>query len=514
MSDRPNILFILSDQHNAKCMGVSGHPIVKTPNLDRLASEGVNFTNAITQNPICTPARVSFFSGQYPHNHGFFGNEGEAPAALPTILGHFHAQGYGTAAVGKVHCPHGWIEADCDHYRGACAATENAPGTEKSDYDRYLEERGLLDLRDDDMYPEQTTRTWRSKDGRPSSLDYRDSVEGWCVSETQKIIEGFGKQPWFIQVGFPRPHQIYSPSAAFWEMYPDDLPMPPNADMDMGLKSPHMREKRKQEEEQSPLIDCFFGQKGDYEGLRRRKLRGYFGMITQTDHAVGELLQALKDRGLEEGTIVVYASDHGEYACQFGLLEKVPGICSNAVTRVPYIWRWPGHFKAGHGSKNLVESCVDFSATASVAAGLPEFSTGDGKDITPLLEGQDVQLRRVAVTENAWSKSVVKGKWRFVYYPLEMFAQEDAGKRVGDLYDLEEDPWEMNNLFYDPAHQDKVAEMREELLNWLVNTTRVVTTTPATPSRVAGLTHRRDGDGKVSAECLRSICQLGQTAYL
>ena len=90
----PNIVFFLSDQHNAKFLGHKGHPNVKTPNIDRLAAEGVRFDNAITQNPICTPSRVCFLSGQYCHNHGYYGLSGPNPRGLPTVLGHFRRAGY------------------------------------------------------------------------------------------------------------------------------------------------------------------------------------------------------------------------------------------------------------------------------------------------------------------------------------------------------------------------------------------------------------------------------------
>ena len=105
MTKRPNMLFILSDQHNAKVLGHKGHPDVKTPNLDRLAAQGVRFDNAITQNPICTPSRMCFLSGQYCHNHGYYGLSGPNPGGLPTIFGHFRRAGYRTAAVGKIRRP-------------------------------------------------------------------------------------------------------------------------------------------------------------------------------------------------------------------------------------------------------------------------------------------------------------------------------------------------------------------------------------------------------------------------
>ena len=98
MARKPNVLFIISDQHNAKCLGAAGHPQVRTPYLDRLATQGVRFTHAVTNSPICTPSRMCYLSGQYVHNHGYYGLSGQKPEGLPTVLGHFRAAGYRTAA--------------------------------------------------------------------------------------------------------------------------------------------------------------------------------------------------------------------------------------------------------------------------------------------------------------------------------------------------------------------------------------------------------------------------------
>ena len=121
MNQKPNVLFIISDQHNAKVLGHEAHPDVKTPNLDQLAAEGVCFDNAIAQNPICTPSRLCFTSGQYCHNHGYYGLNGPSPGGLPTVFGHFRRAGYRTGAIGKVHCPEYWVEDDCDTFREVCS---------------------------------------------------------------------------------------------------------------------------------------------------------------------------------------------------------------------------------------------------------------------------------------------------------------------------------------------------------------------------------------------------------
>ncbi len=119
MSKPLNVLHVIADQHQADVLGCAGHAQVITPNIDRLAGEGVRFTRAYTQNPICTPSRMSIFSGQYCHNHGYYGLSGPRPAALPSFLSHFKAHGYGTAAIGCVHTPNdprNWLETHVDRF--------------------------------------------------------------------------------------------------------------------------------------------------------------------------------------------------------------------------------------------------------------------------------------------------------------------------------------------------------------------------------------------------------------
>ena len=495
MSRQPNVLFLLSDQHNAKCMGVAGHDIVKTPNLDELAADGVCFDCAITQSPICTPSRVSMLSGQYVHNHGLYGIGGVAAAVrLPTIFGHFRAGGYRTAAIGKIHCPFGWVDADCDLFLGQ-EFDDYPPPREFSAYDLYLKDKGLLSKRDDLCYPEQQHKDRQSKDGRCSALNYNDSVEGWCADQAKRFIEDNSQSPWFMQVSFPRPHQIYAPAAQFWQMYDENLPMPPNADIDLSLKPPHLRKTRQSQEEGQD--EMLFGEK-TYRALRQRKLRGYYGLVSQTDHAIGEILQFLRDQQLENDTIVVYTSDHGEYACEFGLLEKAPGICSDAVTRVPQIWRWPGQIKSGYRSSRIVES-IDIATTCASLASMDGFDGSDGKNISPLLRGEDIELHRIGVTEHPWSKSIRKGAWRLVHYPLAMFADESPGVQVGELYNLHEDAWEMNNLFYQGDYQGVIDELRNELLDWMVTTCRISSAIPTLPAE--HLAH----DGRISADAVRDL---------
>lgn len=467
---KPNVLFILSDQHNAKCLGHKGHPDVKTPNLDRLAAEGVRFDNAITQNPICTPSRMCFISGQYAHNHGYYGLSGPNPNGLPTLFGHFRRNGYRTGAIGKIHCPEYWVEDDCDVFLETSGCSI---GGRCHAYDRFLREKGLENLEDHGAWQEFGRRGQQTCDGRPSKVGYCESQEGWSVTQAAAFIQSAREDgvPFLLHVSFPKPHQCYTPAKEFWDLYDEaNLTLPPNADFEGPHRAPHLVKQVAQWRNGNwPLLEP-----RAFEAARLRKLHGYLGNISHIDHAVGELLDFIDANGLGDDTIVVYSADHGDYAAEHGIMEKAPGICHDAITRIPLIWRWGDRFPAGHTVPELVET-VDVSNTLCALCELPVMETSDGKNISHLLQGGEGAVRDVAVTEFAWSKSIRKGDWRLVYYPPEMF-RDEYPDGFGELYNLAEDPWEMNNLYFDDEHQGTIRELKTNLLDWLVTTTRPVST--------------------------------------
>lgn len=505
MTIKPNIVFILSDQHNAKALGHKGHPDVKTPNLDRMAAEGVRFDNAITQNPICTPSRVSWLSGQYCHNHGYYGLSGPRPNGLPTVLGHFRRFGYRTGAIGKIHCPEYWVEDDCDVFHDTCGtSTVGRSGK----YSQYLAERGLTKLEDHGAMQEFGARGRQTVEGRASKVSYEDGQEGWAARESIEFMADCVKKekPFFLHLSLPKPHQCYTPAQEFWDLYDQsELTLPPNADYDMVAagKAPNLR--RTANRFRTGKWQLF--EPKTYEAGRLRKLNGYLGNISHVDHAVGELLNWLRQSDLDENTIVIYSSDHGDYACEHGILEKAPGICSDAITRIPWIWRWPGKLEAGHEASEIVET-VDMVNTLCALTGIDPLETADGKDISHLLHGENGEVHRVGVTEFAWSKSLRRGKYRLVYYPPEMFP-EDYPDGFGELYDLEADPWEMKNLYFDAGSQEIVRDLEKELIRWLITTTRPVTVL-SLKSRVGDQTVTRyhcsvNADGKIDPENIKPV---------
>ncbi|MHB0936067.1 MAG: sulfatase family protein [Armatimonadota bacterium] len=494
---RPNVLFILADQHNAKVLGHAGHPQVQTPHLDGMAAEGVRFTNAITQNPICTPSRMCYLSGQYPHNHGCYGLSGPNPGRLPTVLGHFRRAGYTTSAIGKIHCPEYWVEDDCDVFHETCAASV---GGRSKAYEAFLRERGKLELEDHIGLTELGDRGVQSMEGRPSPLAFEESQEGWIADQTVEFMRRAAErgQPFFAHASLPRPHQCTAPSREFWDLYEGlELTLPPNAEYDMALKAPHLRS---QADYWRKGAWALFEPK-TFAAARLRKLRGYLGAVSQVDHAAGLMLDFLRQHELAENTIVIYSSDHGDYACEHGIMEKAPGICADAITRIPQLWWAPGRFAAGHAAPEIVET-VDMAATLCGLAGLEPLETGDGRDISHLLRGGRGEVHHCGVTEFAWSKSLRKSNFRLVYYPPQMFPEEYPDG-FGELYDLDADPWEMRNLYFEPDYAGVVKDLRAELLDWLVTTTRPCSslgvnshrTFPSTQSQVRYLC-QVNADGK------------------
>jgi arylsulfatase len=464
---RYNIIIILADQHQAGMMGCAGHPQAVTPNFDRLAAGGVRFTNAYCQNTICTPSRVSILSGQYCHNHGYYGLSGPATNKLPNFMGHFKKAGYRTAAFGKLHLPEtpqNWLKGDVDYFGDTYDGPDGDRGS--TEFLRELESLGLRDK--EDSWHNDQFRQLR-QDARPSQLPYRHTQEMWSARKAMEFIEKDPDKPFCIEVAFQKPHHPLLPQKKFWEMYPEDAELPETFYREPGGRPPHFREMWKRfRDTQWPE-----GKTGESpEAAAKRMWRGTLACVTQIDDVFGKILNFLEQQGISENTIVVYSGDHGSYHTVHGLPEKAPGICSDSVCKIPMIWRVPDISRAGHSSEVLTES-VDIAPTLASLCGLPPMETADGVDISSALKGDTAPLREEAVTENPWSKSIRWDRFRMVHYQRETF-----GKDTGELYDLIEDPGETNNLYYTKEYRVSVEEGRRRLLEWLIRTSRIVTSHP------------------------------------
>lgn len=472
---RMNILMILADQHNARLLGSADHDQVRTPNLDRLAGQGVRFANAYCQNPICTPSRVSILSGQYPHNHGYFGLSGPKPQHLPNLFGHCRRNGYRTAGFGKLHLPESprnWVADDLDRFGDTYETADGVIG--RSEYLSELDALGLRDREDSwhnfsDRYGPNTI----NHDARVSDMPYEHTQEMWCAREAMAFMGEAcdNDQPFFVQLAFQKPHHPLLPVQQFWDIYDDDLDLPTGIDEEPSHRPPTFRDMWRQTREDKKWA---YGKPGQStaDGLRRI-WKGTLACVSQVDDVVGQLMRFLDEQGLAEKTIVIYSSDHGCYHGMFGLPEKAPGIGSDAICRVPMIWRVPGLNRAGT-CEHLVES-VDLAPTLASLCGLPTIDWADGCDITPLLAGQDQPVREAAFTENVLTKAVRFGPWRMTYYPQPLF----EGQFEGELYNLQDDPDELNNLYDQPDYASIVTQGKNLILDWLTASQQVMTCQPA-----------------------------------
>jgi len=213
-----NVVEVIADQHQASCMGCEGHAQAITPNMDRLAEGGVRFARAYTQNPICTPSRISILSGQYPHNHGYFGLSGPRPVALPSFFSHFRANGYRTAGIGNLHTPNeprNWLEEHLDLYADCFQSVDGR--SEDTEWYDSIREMGLLEKEDFHFFHNNREYTL---EGMPSQLPFELSEEGWTVGRAIRFIDDCRDEPFCMQVSLERPHQPFFPDRRFWDMYP------------------------------------------------------------------------------------------------------------------------------------------------------------------------------------------------------------------------------------------------------------------------------------------------------
>jgi arylsulfatase len=436
---RPNVLFLFSDQHNARCLSSAGHPQVRTPNMDRLASEGMRFEHAYANNPICTPSRICFLSGLYPSTHGYYGLYGPQPAApVTSIFAYFREHGYRTGALGKLHTPRYWIEPDCQFVYD-----------EFIEHPKYLEGAGLYERNDNRGFT-------GNRDGQTSELPLEHSCEAALAKQTIRFLRNEGEprdrgstsSPWFAWVSFSRPHQPYTPSDPFASMYPADS-------IDLPLTS--LSEKS----------DVLAKRADMSEGKLRQLVSAYYGLVSQVDYGIGLILKELEWLGELENTVIIYSADHGDYAGEHGLIEKKGGISYRAVTRIPLIVRLPSHCAAPKGfvSRELVES-VDVFPTLCELTGLVIPNTVQGQSFAGMVYGKEQTFRESTLTENTYRKALSTKSWRYV---ANLYTQQKD-----ELYCLDDDPWELRNRIDDPACSDVAKELLRMLFDRTVRARKPV----------------------------------------
>jgi choline-sulfatase len=425
---RPNILFICSDQHSGRMLGSAGHALVRTPNLDRLASMGVLFKNAYSGNPVCVPARASMMTGRFASDVGSYCNSTPFDGRAPTWGNLLRQSGYFCWATGKLDLKegrdYGFEESGTSH------------GHSSSPDITSLFRRPVC-YRVDER---------RSIDG---SFQERADHDEETLNATLTFLENEARRlgkPWVAYVGLQKPHPPFVAHARYRHLYPEyNIPMP---NLPPGyLETLHLPLQilRSFKMISTPIPE---------ERVRRARA-AYYGMVTELDDNIGGFLDRLRQDGLLENTLIVYTSDHGEMLGENGLWLK--NVLLEGAARVPIIL-----VGAGLPQGKVVDTPVahvDLVATLLDVAGVPLPRGLRGSSLLPLVQGRASTHPGYAFSEShsegncTGSFLVRKGDWKYVHYTW-----------YGNLlFNLKEDPWELNNLSGKPEFAAAEKELHTTL---------------------------------------------------
>jgi arylsulfatase A-like enzyme len=433
---KPNILIMMADHHRGDTV-LPCHPAI-TPNLERLARDGVRFSNAFCPSPHCCPSRATFFTGLYPSRHGVWNHVGNPQSlsrgpreGVRLWSEDLAAAGYELDFMGKWHVSsvkypseYGWNEGNTCHREGILSLPQEwdmyanpAPPPSDKILGGLIRRSGYNDYH---LYGTSEVQ----EDGRIA----REAMDIVAAKRNSRV-------PWGVFVGFKAPHDPYLVPRRFLDMYdPESIPLPPNYNDAMADKPALYRRMRRQA----------FGKLTDDEV--RSAILHFWAYCSYLDHLAGNIIKALDDSGQANDTIVLYCSDHGDYCGEHGLFSK--GIpCFRGAYHVPAIMRWPSGIKSPGREIDALVSLADFAPTFRELAGLPCADACSGNSLAPFLRNQtpanwpDEIFTQCNGTElYVTQRSVSTKAWKYVF----------NGFDFDELYDLRNDPGETRNLIDEP----------------------------------------------------------------
>ena len=414
---RPNILFLMPDQLRAQSLGCMGNTEVKTPNIDRLAAEGLLFKQTFANTPVCCPARANLLTGKYANKNGMTANDLRLRESETTLAELLKQAGYRTGFIGKWHLDGGQREPGFV-----------PPGDRRQGFDFWAAHECSHRHFDNHYF---------RNDATPIKLG-KYEAEGWTDIAVEFLREQSAQQqPFFLMLTMGPPHDPYKAPPQYEAMYdPQKLTMRPN------------------------WID------GTTMGTRQ-DLASYYAQITAVDDQVGRVLQTLKELKLEEDTIIVLTSDHGDMLGSQGKrLKRKPWEES---IRVPGIVRYPRQVKAGQQTDAMLTH-VDLAPTLLSLCGVKSLRAMQGTDLSRMILGQSTKAPDSAYFQifGPFDGDETTNGWRGVRTNRYMYARSQQQPWV--LYDLEKDPYELHNLAADPTAAPIRADMEKRLGLWMKQT--------------------------------------------
>ncbi|MCF7838172.1 MAG: sulfatase-like hydrolase/transferase [Candidatus Marinimicrobia bacterium] len=462
---RPNILLIITDQQRFDCLSALGHPVVRTPNLDRLAAEGTLFTSAHCATVPCGPSRTCLFTGTYTDQHGAHNNHlPMTPPDRRVLPEYLAAAGYDTALVGKLH-----LKPFARHFGFRHFARHDAP------YTNYLADEAhasqyVADVADAlfDGDRERLIRKFTEDEACVKTDNYRFSMgtkvvndpeqheAAWAVREAIHYLDEAWQRdkPFFLNIGFYGPHQPYlCPAPWDTSLYPPEtLPLP--ADFNFAVEDKPILARAGVKD----AYDALRAEQGWTEETFREVLSAYYAYITWIDECLGRLFDHLRAQGLYDETLIFFTADHGDLAGQYRLLYK--GVSYEGAVHVPLIMRDPAAPRAGQRVAHEVTNFEVFS-TCLKAAGLPIPAGCVCQDLRGVARGAAADLGPRFYLREQEAAVFAEG--------CKLLSLRTGAETLYEFYDLSADPLEARNLFREPACQKQVARLRAMLDDWLAN---------------------------------------------
>lgn len=448
---RPNVLWICADDHAAYVCGAYGNKIVRTPNLDRLAAEGVRFDRAYCNSPVCTPSRQSFLTGRYPRSIGVTLLQTALPEGEQTLATLLRAAGYDTAAIGKMHFnsnfKHGF-ERRVDLGQHAQLLKEHPPKPLPPDLKIQPQWRPFRD----------PARIWLNSETLPFGARDEDMAGTYFARQAARHLQQRRDKPFFLMVSFYEPHSPFRFPIEYRNKYrPEQFVAP------------------KIGPEDDAQIPAIFRNLTDRE--KQGIIAAYYTSTEFMDKNVGLVLDALKESGHADDTLVIYTGDHGYMLGQHGRFEK--HCCYEPAVRAPLLARWPKHIESRQTTKALVEF-IDIAPTILDFCRVPVPAALQGKSLTPLLRGEVKRHRDRVVAEYSENEEAMirTERWKFIYGTGKRERRDGytTGRplpgRTIRLYDEDNDPDEMRNLADKPEHARLVADFTAQLAQHLKRTAR------------------------------------------
>ena len=445
--EKPNVLFIMTDDLNCD-LGVYGHPQVKTPHIDRLARQGVLFKNAFCNFPQCGPSRASFMTGLYPEQNGVTVPRRLFRDYVPDVITlpqHFMNHGYTAARVGKIYHydnPNG-IGTDGHDDPASWNTRINPRGRDKDEEDK------IFSLKPGSF---GSSLSWLAADGKDE-----EQTDGMVATESIELLKQYStnKTPFFLAVGFYKPHTPYVSPKKYFELYDESqivIPKVPEGYLDTLPESARKTVTAHKKDLNLP------------EETARKAIRAYYAAISFVDAQIGRVLEAVDELGIRDNTIILFSSDHGYHLGEHGHYRKVT-LFENA-DRVPLIISAPGMKGKGKQTEAFAEM-IDFYRTLTDLAGLPPPPPYvKGVSQRPVLEGVSNQQRVNALTQLTNGYTLRTRQFRYTRWM-------DGAPENLELYNRLKDPEEMVNLAHDPNYAWVIETLNLELQKRIMEATSV-----------------------------------------